>query len=262
MEKVKRIYDFEKKMAEDPNGSEYVLNLDRCNQRCLFCMKKEDILNCKKITRESVLREIVKAKKEGYTKIDFFGGEPIVFIFLSEAIAFAAEIGLRTALATNGTNFASASYAKEFFEKNRKSATKIRISVHSHLSEIHDRITCVKGSHAKTMEGISRIIKHTKPTINVVITTLNQDHLEEIVERMYSMGVRYIKFSCLVMHGDIVQNKWLFAKPTEYMSQLAKALVLAKKLNFEFIGLEKFPRRLFSVMIDTGIDWVVPVELV
>lgn len=231
----------------------YIINLNRCNQRCLFCLKKDDIASYENIAREDVIAEIELAKHNDFERIYFFGGEPTVFEFLPEVIAHAVSLGMRTFLATNGTKFSSLSYTESFFNKVDKAAIEIRISLHSHLPEIHDRITRVKGSHVKTLSGVSRIVKHVKPSVTVVVTSLNYDHLDKIVESLYSMGVSTVKFAFLVMTGEVVNNKWLTVKPVDYIRPLLRAINLARKLNFVYIGVENFPRKLFTVMMDAKI---------
>jgi MoaA/NifB/PqqE/SkfB family radical SAM enzyme len=228
--------------------SEYILNLDRCNQHCLFCLKREDIANYRNITKETAIGEIALAKKNGYTEIYFFGGEPTVFNFLSDVIAYAMKLGLRTFLATNATRFASLPYTRSFFKKISQAPLEVRVSLHSHLPEVHDKITQVPGSHTRAILGITHLMRYTKPAITVVVTSLNYKDLEKIVEDLYVRGVRTIKFAFLVMTGEILNNKWLMIEPVDYIQPLLRAVILAKKRNFIFIGVENFPPTLFKAM--------------
>ena len=63
----------------------YVLSFDRCNLKCLFCMKDDDIIKNSKFTYNVAAQEIMFAKDEGYKCVDFYGGEPTCFSFLNEA---------------------------------------------------------------------------------------------------------------------------------------------------------------------------------
>lgn len=228
------------------NGLTYVLNLDsRCNQHCLFCMKKDMIEENRKLTYKMVCEEIIEAKRKGFRKIDFYGGEPLTYSFLIKAIKFANALGLSCFLATNATKFYSYKYTQLFFSNVRPK--EIRTALHSYKSSVHDKVTQIKGSFKKTKQGIKNILKYkkTKLWVNVVITSLNYKDLLEITDSLYKWGVRNIVFSGLVIEGRILDNISLAVDLSYVQPYLLKAIQLCDKLGFEF-RIVKLPACIFS----------------
>lgn len=227
---------------EDKFGA-YILHLDACNQKCLFCMKSDDIQKKLKLDYKSVAKKIMIAKRNGFQKIDFFGGEPTIFPFLKDAILLAQKNGMISTLATNCLKFSSNRYTKTFFSGIDIGNISIRTSLHSHKEKIHDHITQVSGSHQHTVAGIKNILKKTKRLCTtVVITSLNYHDLSEIVTFIYSMGSVAVKFSGLSLTGRMKKNINLFVDEQKYATHLFEAITLAKKYGFFYIGIENMPK--------------------
>lgn len=216
----------------------YILNFDKCNQKCLFCSKSEEINLRRSINLRRVFSEIKKSKTLGYKKIDFYGGEPTRFPFLKRAIALANKDKFCVTLATNGVNFSSARFANNFFKGIKISG--IRVPLHSFKPKVHDTITQVDGSFYHTLEGIKNILKFVKSlSINIVITSLNYKDISKMPEYIYNLGVRGIKFSGLVLCGRALSNKWLQVDQTFFELDLIKALKISKRMGFLCIECEK-----------------------
>lgn len=220
----------------------FILNFDsRCNQRCLFCMvsnaidDKENIVTFKEISKQ-----IIHAKRVGFTKIDFFGGEPTVYPFLIQSISLANSLGLTVTLATNAVKFSSSTYAQKIC---REKIAAIRTSIHSHRPDVHDLITQVKGSHQKAVQGIKNIIKYRgseKLCITIVITSLNYKNLSKIVNLVNEIGATVIKFSGLSPNGRILVHPTLFIDPLLVQPHLIESIQLCQRIQLLFF-IEKMP---------------------
>lgn len=225
-------------------AGQYILNFDKCNQHCIFCMKSPDIEKKNVITFEIARKEILYAKKRGYKNVDFFGGEPTVFLFLARAIRLVNDLGMEATLATNAVKFASRGYSDNFFKNI--SLAGVRTTLHSHKRNVHDLVTQKKNSFNDTSRGIKNILKNCKKlSVNIVITALNYRDLPEIVNYIHKLGVRGVKFSGLSLKGKASLNNWLMVEVPFFEPYLIKAVILAKKLGFLCIEAEKMPKRLF-----------------
>ena len=222
------------------NLSGYILNFNRCNQKCLFCMVSEENQKDCNLTFDLIAKEIMKAKVNGYKNIDFYGGEPTIFLFLKKAIKLVNRIGLTATLATNAIKFSSPKFTEQFFQGIN--IRGIRTSLHSSQSSIHDKITQIKSSFNKTIKGIKNILKFNRRlTVNVVITSLNYKELPEVAKFIYKLGVRGIKFSGLVFRGRALSERWLRVNLSSISPYLWKAFDLSRKLSFHLIECEKLP---------------------
>lgn len=228
----------------DNQKAAYIIRLNKCNLNCLFCMEKDNLEKAQLFSYKEIKEQIILAKKNGYKKIDFFGGEPTVFPYLKDAIVFAQKEGFSCTLATNCIKFSSSDYAEDFFENIDLNSFMMRTSFHDSLEENHDRITGVAGSHGKTLRGIRNILKHTHYlAVNIVITSLNHERLLEIVELLHQDNVKGIKFSGLAAQGRILDNHWLTIDFSTYADSLLAAITLAKNKDFLNIEVEKMPKK-------------------
>jgi len=224
----------------------YILSLDGpCNQKCLFCMKTEDIERKPKKSYASVIKEIKNASVLGYKCIDFYRGEPTTYSFLKEAVSFANLLGLEVTLATNGVMFASLDFTTRFFKET--DIYGVRVSLHSDIPTVHDKITQVRGSWKSTISGIKNILRfNDRLSVNVVITALNYKQPLRIAHFIYSLGVKGIKYSGICLAGRILEHKDIYVSYESFRAYLIDALKVCKKLNFKLIEIEKMPSRVLE----------------
>lgn len=234
--------DVKNQLKCDEVGDTLVLNLDNCNQDCLFCMKSEDIRKKRKITYEMVADAISAAKASGFRTIDFFGGEPTTYPFLGRAAKLAQDCGMKVGIATNATMFASSEYAVNFFrELDVTKGVSFRSSLHG-MEKIHDRLVQRPGAYKKALKGMGNILKHTDHlTVNIVITSLNLENLTDVIEALHAVGVKAVKFSNINNVGKATDNQWLAVEQKTPEANLKKAIKRSQDLNFKFIEVVNMP---------------------
>ncbi len=222
-----------------------ILNLDACNQKCLFCMKSEQIESGHKINFTEARKFIEEAKRKGCTHIDFYGGEPTCFPFLKKAVKLSNDYGMNVSLATNAIKFASKRYADEFFRGIK--VLGVSPYLHSHKPQVHNFITQVPGSFNKTISGIRNILRNRQRlSVTVVINALNRQEIAGTVKLIYKLGVRRIKFSGMSFSGRALVNSWLALGSKEILPNLKRGINVARNLGFSVIEVEKIERRLLG----------------
>lgn len=236
---------------------EYVVRLTgRCNERCLFCFVLDEIEAGKPVTLDEVKREIDQAHAQGYERVDLFGGEPTTYPFLPDVMGYAAAIGMLVSLATNAMRFADEAYAREFFKMGKPRS--VRVSLYSHDPSIHDRLTKVRGSHAKTLAGLSNIIQHSagacRVSVTVVINAWNFANLAEIVHLVHERGGKIIKFSGLVPTDRLLAEEPELMIDLELIRPpLLEAIAAARRAGM-FFCLERLPLCIAPEDIDHNVD--------
>lgn len=203
----------------------YILSLDsQCDQQCLICMKKEAINAKKPLTEESVAKEISAAKKQGFGKIDFYGGEPLTYPFLEKSIKLANDLSLQCFLATNAAKFSSRDFTQAFLANIK--IKEVRTTLHAAKPGLHDRITRVPGSFKKTIRGIRNILElgKTNISVNVVINSLNYSGLDKIASFILGLGVKNITFSGLVLEGELTRHPGLLVDLVRIQPHLERAM--------------------------------------
>jgi MoaA/NifB/PqqE/SkfB family radical SAM enzyme len=196
-------------------------------------MKKDAILMRRPLTYETVATEITKAKDAGFRNIDFYGGEPLTYPFITNAIALANKLSLSCFLATNATKFKSQKFTHDFFNNVR--IKELRTTLHSHHPGIHDRITGIKGSYQNTIKGILNILRARKTSVNVnvVINSLNYKKLPETADFILNLKVNSATFSGLIFEGALLNNPWLYVDLDKVRPLLLEAF---KKCQSSMLG--------------------------
>jgi len=136
----------------DGLGMLFIELTDRCNERCIHCYA-ESTPEC---SNRLALDEIKAVLKESHTlgnpTVQFTGGDPLIHPDIIEAVAAARDFDYKTLeIYTNGLAL-SDTMLKHLLPHRPNFA----FSIYSHNADVHDHITQVPGSHARTLAAILR----------------------------------------------------------------------------------------------------------
>lgn len=160
-----------------------------CNNKCRFCMSSKYAID--KVWEtfwlvdfREIKKEIIKYSEKWYKSIWFIWGEisihPNIYEIVSESRKAWFE---KVNIVTNGMLFSD--YKKA--EKLIKSwATRVNMSVHSHLKETEDYLTQIKWWFEKKLKAIDNFndlykkwLLKSKLSINIVLNGLNYKNIVE-----------------------------------------------------------------------------------
>lgn len=166
-----------------------------CNLDCVHCFvakdKKSRELGYSQITH--LLDEIYR---EGCLVLTFTGGEPFIREDFLDIYTYAKKKGFLITILTNGTllDKGSVDYLKKY------PPLMIEITLHSIKPDTFERITRVKESFNRCMEGIRLILDRGLPlTLKTVGLTINKEDILKTKEFIRSfVSVKY-KFDSLVL---------------------------------------------------------------
>jgi radical SAM protein with 4Fe4S-binding SPASM domain len=126
----------------------------RCNERCVHCyLDHEDKGEMSTAEILSVLDQLAEA---GVMFLTLSGGEIFMRRDFFEIAAHAHRLRFCIKLKTNAV-MVDAAKARRIAEL---AVASVQVSVYSHRAEVHDAITQVKGSLARTVEGIRLLKAH------------------------------------------------------------------------------------------------------
>ncbi len=153
---------------------------NRCNNRCRYCnfqsLPQEDVW-----TTESLLKVLGEMREAGTRRVQFTGGEPMLRKDLGTILKRAADLGMFVGLSTNGFQ------VPERVEELR-SADIVQVS-YDGPPAVHGYLRGEK-SVTETEAAIDALISHDIPVwTNTVLTTINAEHVEEIVEYARRRGM-------------------------------------------------------------------------
>lgn len=159
-----------------------------CNNNCLHCVAA-DKRNLRDRTTEGYKRELRKAIKNGPEELVITGGEPTIRADIFELVTYAKKLGFKKIqMQTNGRMFCYRNFARRMV---RVSNIHYAIPLHANNSELHEKITRVKGSFNQTVEGIKNLLElNQSVTVVTVVTKLNYKILPEMTNFLSEIGIR------------------------------------------------------------------------
>jgi len=165
---------------------------DMCNNRCVFCATHRQI---SPLSLQEIRFKLLKAKEQGFDRIDLSGGEPTIHKDIYAIVNSAKRLGFPTIyFKTNGRRLKDIEFTKRLLEMG---ANEFLVSFHGPNAEIHDAQTDVPGSFAEAFEGTKNLVKlGAKVATLTVISTINHPYLRQTVQVMFDdLGVSTHNFA-------------------------------------------------------------------
>lgn len=154
----------------------YVTKL--CNEKCLHCYI-DNKKNEKTLSTSRMLEIINELAEMNTMEITFTGGEPFLNKDLVKLLECARNNDMTISILSNLTLL-----NKELVSVLKKvNIEVIQTSVYSMRPEVHDNITSLPGSHAKTMEAI-KILKTSGINVNIACPIMNEnvENFDEVIK--------------------------------------------------------------------------------
>jgi radical SAM protein with 4Fe4S-binding SPASM domain len=203
----------------------------RCNLRCRQCNYYKRYF--KELSIEKWKEIIINLKRwMGNFCLRITGGEPFMREDLIEIIRFSHQLGIMTAVATNGTLI-----DKDNVNKILESGLDtIYISLDGIKEETHDFLRGLSGAYRKVMQAIKLLKGGIKLQINTTIMNNNLDEIIGLVEFAEKNGLK-ISFQGLYIQVDDktnsfdLQNYELWPKDKKKLDDVFAELLFRKKKN-------------------------------
>ena len=169
-----------------------------CNLKCLHCYEGNHHCSSKNsISLEKwldIIHQIAELKVE---RVVVIGGEPFTSSILFDILKALCDNGVTATLFTNATLIPDK--IMQFIIEN-KDMIRVKVSIYGHNAETHDRVTTVSGSFEKMNCNIKNLIANGV-SVNpaVIIMKENQEHLDEIIDYLKTIGLHYTRY-------DVIRN--------------------------------------------------------
>ncbi len=240
---------FAMRLSDLPVLSELAVTY-RCNLKCSFCYAG---CNCTSNPtgddREMTSQEIRSVLDTIFLKakvpsVSFTGGEPTLRPELPELIDYAANLGFRVNLITNGTCM-TPSLAKSLVGAGLASA---QVSLEGVTKRTHERVTAVLGSFEKTIAGVTNL-KSTGIRVHTN-TTINRDNLEECAQMpafvKNVLGLERFSMNLMIPTGSAALNQRLVVRYQDLGPHLMTIAKAAKSEDVEFMWYSPTPMCMFN----------------
>ena len=164
----------------------------QCNERCLHCYAESAPTVTDALERDLVFALLDQAAAAGFRRVQFTGGDPLLCDFLPEAVARAAELGIRhREIYTNGL-----ALSDRLLDQLAPSRPSFAFSFYSLDPEVHDRITRTPGSQRRTLAAIDRAVaRGLSARAAVVVMEENAEGVDELVAFLRERGVDQVSWT-------------------------------------------------------------------
>ena len=165
-----------------------------CNNHCTFCLNSEKRKYIRHKKTAEIFNDILEAKKNSTTYLEFIGGEITIRKDFFDIISFAKKIGFETIMiATNGRMFSKKEFAKKALESG---LNHIVFSIHGHNEALHDKLTEAPGSFKQLLLGIKNLqdLNFNEIGSNSTIVKENYKYIPDIGRLITSIGIENSEF--------------------------------------------------------------------
>lgn len=222
-----------------------------CNEKCIHCYNHwRDSIEVDRTLAEDDIRKIISnLRNSEVPNLLITGGEPMIYPdLLIKTIELGKAAGLKCSLNSNLT-LITPEIAKEL----KKLGVGVLTSILSYDGSLHDKITTIRGSFERLIEGISIARDHNVPvSANMVVMKMNVDQIYETGKFVHSLGLS--TFTATKVHP--AQGTRFFDKiklPAERISEIFDTLIRLKdEVGLNVDSLTTYPTCLLKDMSRYG----------
>ncbi len=195
-----------------------------CSNNCIFCGDNPRRTD-KEIRKQEVgiYKDILGYRRNGFTKLEISGGDPLEYAKLPAFVRYARQIGFKdVTLATHGRGLSNKQLARELIEAG---IDTFRIPLYGSNAEIHESITKAKRSFEESVGGIKNI-KKMKPSVGLMIHTLVLQQNKEDLLNIFklALGLKMDKF-CISVLCIAADGYYNFYVPYKSLRQYIAGLI-------------------------------------
>ncbi len=210
-----------------------------CNNRCLFCLDREN-QNGSIFPMETIVADLKKGLASGAKRVVLSGGDPTVHPKLCEIIVKAKTLGYdHVQIITNGRMLAYEKFAKDL---KAAGLDEVTLSLHSHIEKDFERMGGIKGSYRQALAGLLNAQKQGFiVSVDIVINKINYKTLKATLQFYIRLGVSEFDLLYPIPFGDAWKNRdELFFDPEKAHTYLRDAFSLSKNKSL-FIWTNRLP---------------------
>jgi radical SAM protein with 4Fe4S-binding SPASM domain len=177
----------------------------RCNLACSHCYLGAGERNWEELSTEECCALIDDLGKAGVPLLIISGGEPLVRTDIWQILDHAREMGVKTALSSNGTLI-----GEDTAVRLRTTGVEyVGISLDGATAATHDRIRGVPGSYERSLEGLRSCMSVGIPCgIRMTVTRENRDEVSPLIDLALRLSVPRFCLYWLVPSGRGSDAYW------------------------------------------------------
>lgn len=169
-----------------------------CNNECPHCYNETDHLQMPSLPVDEWYAVLDRLAQLGVPHLILTGGEATLHPDLPKVIHYADQLGMVVGLNTNGRHIAHKPFMDELADAG---LNHVQITLGSSRAEVHDAMMGAR-AFAQTVRGIENAVASRVHVItNTTLTRVNMGHVEEIIDFLYSLGIRTFAMNGMIYSG-------------------------------------------------------------
>ena len=196
-----------------------------CNQKCTYCIEYPNMEKAWKIrvTKEDILKKLLKYKREWYNHVTYLGGEPFIQPVFLDALKLWKLLGYTILVTTNASTLHIDKQAKKFLPY----IDELFLSVEAISPEEQQKISRTNNfvRWDGVFENIKKYWRWNFLTANIVITQDNKNSLFELVKFLEIRWVRNIAITYPDVMRDYYSKEHILERINPKYSECMKEIL-------------------------------------
>ncbi len=220
-----------------------------CNNNCIGCSISSGEVFHSSPSLDSLKREIMNLKAEGFESIELIGGEVTLEKNFFELLSLCRKNFKQVTLTTNGRILANEGFLRKILVTCPK--LSLGIAIHGADPETHDAFTRTPGSFTQVMMALANISKYKKLIsvvgVNTLVTKINAGRLRDILDLLKKNPIitEWYLLTFAPVHGRAIKNNKVLMPQYSEMIHIDKIISEASSF-LKCVDLNEFPHCLFS----------------
>lgn len=205
----------------------------KCNQNCTFCyLKDQQVKNSDDLLPEQIKKVSDKVfefvNKNRIPVLNLIGGEPFLYKDVIFNLLNKVNNITRISIVSNGTGNNGLSYSEaKILAKNKVS---IRISLHSSIEELHNKLVGDNKSYEIVIKTIKNLVEAgVNVSVSCVPTKYNILNIPDLARMCNNLGVK--NFSVLQFYSKNKKTLKMCATTEQYQACFNELKIIRKELE-------------------------------
>ncbi|MCF8229324.1 MAG: radical SAM protein [Bacteroidales bacterium] len=208
-----------------------------CNEKCIFCPCSEGANTIPDISLDEMKHCLDRAIEEtGVEHVLLSGGEPTLKKDLLPFLSYIVSKKLSIGILSNALKFTSERYLDKMLEITGTENLEITTAIHSHIPKKHERLTQLKNSFAKSMQGIQNVYERgVKTTVKYNVINYTYRDLPAYTDWVFESfpdDVTYLICN-IDINGVALKNKDMiaveFSESTPFVEEALDKVIAYRK---------------------------------
>ena len=216
----------------------------RCPLHCVYCSNPLDFATVvNELSTEEWKRVFREARALGAVQLGLSGGEPVLRDDLPALVAEAHRLGFYSNLITSGVGLNEARIA----ELKSAGLDHIQVSFQDSTKQVNDFLSSTRTFDLKL--NVARLVKRYgyPMVLNVVLTRLNIDHLDRIIEMAIALEADFVELANAQYYGWAYLNR-------DHLLPTREQIAQAERVTREYRAKLEGRMKLFFVVPDYYAD--------